>query len=346
MLAIEPSEDLDSWLELVSYLRKEHMLTLCENILKRLGAPLVELMMMRNESDDDDGSASSQFDGHILSAHPRVLFAMHKYLWEAGERDLALRQLNGLVSILPQGNLDDMQRLLKVQCLLRRAEWTRILYENRLTDTLLNDVLDTVQTARDLSPAHYSVWHAWAVTNYYQLRLADSKETAEEVVGTPGHHDDSTTALFQPEKRSLTKDRIRRPRSMTNLLSLLEDSKIDTVTPYVIEAIKGFIRSISLGKDQPVANVLQDTLRLLTLWFAYGSKQKVFACLDAELDCISAEDWLSVIPQLIARMHMKAWGIARLLRKALTKVALAHPQALVYPISVAVNNVADELQGQ
>jgi hypothetical protein len=39
---------------------------------------------------------------------------------------------------------------------------------------------------------------------------------------------------------------------------------------YVKEAIKGFAESICLGEKEPIASVLQDTLRLLTLWFTYG----------------------------------------------------------------------------
>ena len=58
--------------------------------------------------------------------------------------------------------------------------------------------------------------------------------------------------------------------------------------------IKGFVRSIALGQGQPVANVLQDTLRLLTLWFKYGTKKGVHNILEGELDKISEDNWLSV----------------------------------------------------
>lgn len=54
------------------------------------------------------------------------------------------------------------------------------------------------------------------------------------------------------------------------------------------------MRSIALGQGQPVANVLQDTLRLLTLWFKYGTKKGVYNILDGELDKISEDNWLSV----------------------------------------------------
>lgn len=40
MLIADPQEDLSSWIRLVTLCRNEGMLTLCENILRRLGAPL------------------------------------------------------------------------------------------------------------------------------------------------------------------------------------------------------------------------------------------------------------------------------------------------------------------
>lgn len=42
----------------------------------------------------------------------------------------------------------------------------------------------------------------------------------------------------------------------------------------------GFVRSIVLGAGQPVANILQDTLRLITLWFSYGTKEGKYTYTD------------------------------------------------------------------
>jgi hypothetical protein len=115
--------------------------------------------------------------------------------------------------------------------------------------------------------------------------------------------------------------------SLVNLMSL---QQADKVTQYAVEAIKGFVKSIILGQNQPLANLLQDILRLLTLWFSYGTKKGVLVILEAELDKISSDNWLSVIPQLIARIHVKSPEISGLLRKLLIKVAAVHPQALVF----------------
>ena len=40
-LVAAPTEDLDSWLDLVTMCRKEGMHVLCENLLRQLGAPIM-----------------------------------------------------------------------------------------------------------------------------------------------------------------------------------------------------------------------------------------------------------------------------------------------------------------
>ena len=114
----------------------------------------------------------------------------------------------------------------------------------------------------------------------------------------------------------------KRGSGSASLLSLLTAQQVDTVTPFIIEAIKGFVKSIILGFGQPTANVLQDTLRLITLWFSYGTKRGVSQILDIELDKVSPDNWLEVLPQLIARIHIKGKEISGLMRKLLTKLPL------------------------
>ena len=91
----------------------------------------------------------------------------------------------------------------------------------------------------------------------------------------------------------------------------VEQQMEDHLTPYVIEAIKGFVKSIVLGQGQKVASMLQDTLRLITLWFNYGTREGVHQELEKELDKISPDTWMAVVPQLIARMHMNSPIIGR-----------------------------------
>ncbi len=81
--------------------------------------------------------------------------------------------------------------------------------------------------------------------------------------------------------------------------------------------------------------ITQDTLRLLTLWFEYGHMKVVEETLIEGFTTVSVDTWLQVIPQLIARIHSSVASVARLTHDLLTNVGRAHPQALVYPLSVA-----------
>jgi serine/threonine-protein kinase mTOR len=269
------------------------MLALCENVLKRLGAPE---------------------NIHSILSHtsPRVIFDTYKFWWARGDR---IDALTALTEFIPTIDLNrEGATALKVQCLLRRATWMKALYQHSMTEPIRSDVLTTVRAARELNSDHYYVWHAWAVTNYDQLNIS----TAEN--GFIG-------------QQRVTSSHTRKS-SFAHMYS--------ANTPYVVEAIRGFSRSIALGGHEGVAQTLQDTLRLLTLWFTYGTREGVFDVLSTELKSVAAEHWLGVLPQMIARMHVKTPEISNLLKELLIKVAVSHPQALVYSISVALNTTNNQ----
>jgi len=111
----------------------------------------------------------------------------------------------------------------------------------------------------------------------------------------------------------------------------------ERITPHLVPAVSGFFRSIALA---PQGNSLQDTLRLLTLWFKYGDKKKVEDALIEGFNTVSIDTWLQVVPQLIARIHSPMPTVARMVHDLLTNVGKEHPQALVYPLSVASKSQA------
>jgi hypothetical protein len=346
-------EDLDSWLELVSLCRKEGMHSLCANILRQLGAPLpIKRSLLRVSPDPVLHQVAHDTP---TKANERVLFSTFQYWWSNGEKQRALVELTLFLkqcsqSIPTPHNKDAV--MFRVRCLLKRATWMRELEEGDV-----GEILETLREARDLAENEYSVWHAWAVANYDQLKRADAKETKfttdEENVRSPPAFISAVSAngrtkhVDSPstQNRITNKFSYSSPKKIggstaagaASLLSFMTVTQANTAAPFVVEAIKGFVRSIVLGQGQPVANVLQDTLRLITLWFSYGTKKGVLQVLETELDKISPDNWLAVIPQLIARIHIKSQEISGLLRKLLVKVAAAHPQLLVCPISVALN---------
>ena len=48
--------------------------------------------------------------------------------------------------------------------------------------------------------------------------------------------------------------------------------------------------------------------------------------------------WLQVIPQLIARIHFTHVKIRQLLYGLLLEIGLSHPQALIFPLTVATKS--------
>ncbi|KAI8098676.1 armadillo-type protein [Halteromyces radiatus] len=102
-------------------------------------------------------------------------------------------------------------------------------------------------------------------------------------------------------------------------------------THHVVPAVQGFFRSIALSKE----NSLQDTLRLLTLWFKYGYQAEVSTAISEGFGTISIDVWLQVIPQLIARIHAPNATVRLLIHQLLTDIGREHPQALVYSLTVA-----------
>ena len=64
---------------------------------------------------------------------------------------------------------------------------------------------------------------------------------------------------------------------------------------HIVSAVTGFFRSISLRNE----NALQDTLRLLTLWFKYGAHDDVSHAMGAGFTDVEVDTWLEVIPQVM-----------------------------------------------
>lgn len=80
---------------------------------------------------------------------------------------------------------------------------------------------------------------------------------------------------------------------------------------------------------------MQDTLRLLTLWFEYGQWPEVNEALDKGIRSIEKNTWLQVIPQLIARIDTPRTLVSRLIHLLLIDIGKTYPQVGIR----AVNHV-------
>lgn len=106
------------------------------------------------------------------------------------------------------------------------------------------------------------------------------------------------------------------------------------VAASIVPSVQGFFRSIALASG----NSLQDTLRLLTLWFKFGHLEHVADAVRQGFGTVSVDTWLGVIPQMIARISAPSARVRRLIHHLLADVGVAHPQALVYPLTVAAKS--------
>lgn len=96
-------------------------------------------------------------------------------------------------------------------------------------------------------------------------------------------------------------------------------------------SVAAYVQSIALSPG----HALQDILRLLTIWFKHGDDQRISDAVHQGHGRIPVDTWLEVIPQLIARIHAPSANVRRLIQIILCDVGRAHPQALVYPLTVA-----------
>ena len=124
--------------------------------------------------------------------------------------------------------------------------------------------------------------------------------------------------------------------AVTSLTAGAEAANIPsgTLVARVVPAIRGFFESIALTST----STLQDTLRILTLWFAHGAHNEVNAAVTEGISAVSVDTWLEVIPQLIARINQQSPRVRQLIHNLLCEVGKAHPQALVFPLTVSIKS--------
>jgi FKBP12-rapamycin complex-associated protein len=112
----------------------------------------------------------------------------------------------------------------------------------------------------------------------------------------------------------------------------------EVLTPLAVNAVKGLMRAMSLGTRMFSSSVAQDMLCILSIWFRYCKVPDVSAALEAGLSTVHLDNWLGVLPQLIARIDYPEPNARRLLHELLGRLGVRHAQALVYPLSVALKS--------
>lgn len=331
-LILSPHEDIDTYLQFASLCRQSGNLPLSLKVF-------TNALSVHGSA----GSSGSGGISEMLNIAPgsgpsfgfgekdcnRVAFAYLKHLWAAGQKHEALTDLHRLI-----GRISSMARHraqapgmggmpspapatmpmrseeeeLLVKCHLKMAEWQLAVHDQQIEHVPVEMVLSSLRLCTELEPRSYKAWHAWALMNFQVVEHSTHSQ----------HISANATASAVAASAS--------------------------VAPYIAPAIEGFFRSIALGRSRWAANVQQDILRVLTLWFAHGHRSDVHAALEKGFRAVSIETWLIVIPQLIARIHTPYPRIQKQLHRLLVAVGKQHPHALIYPLSVALKSSVSERQ--
>lgn len=134
----------------------------------------------------------------------------------------------------------------------------------------MKDILHSYYLATHYDPTWYKAWHTWALANFEVIGFIDT-QTESRAADLPGGG--LVAHILQAVQGGLT---IQKTCSMFTWFGV------------------GFFRSIALRNE----NGLQDTLRLLTLWFKFGAHDDVSHAMGSGFGIVEVDTWLDVIPQV------------------------------------------------
>eukprot|EP00095_Tigriopus_kingsejongensis_P005635 maker-scaffold420_size176246-snap-gene-0.24 protein:Tk05635 transcript:maker-scaffold420_size176246-snap-gene-0.24-mRNA-1 annotation:"target of rapamycin" len=328
-LVISPQTDQRTWLKYASLCRKSGRLQLSHRTLVTILGT----------------DPSTNLDRALPTHHPQATFAYCKHIWSTEQKDVALSQLQVFVQRFLQpstmqmiqearsdetvrGRQKEMSQLL-ARCYHKLGQWQEHL--KGISDESIPTILQYFAAATEHDNTWYKAWHSFAVMNFETVLFF--KHQKSDVPGQPQPPGSSVASSTTSSTMSSTEagTAVSSRRSSLPVGASPQGLTPKLISIYGVPALKGFVRSISLSKGSS----LQDTLRLLTLLFDYGHQSDMYEALHEGLKTIEIDNWLQVIPQLIARIDTPRHLVSRLIHQILMDLGKHHPQALVYSLTVA-----------
>lgn len=335
-LVITPAENMHMWIKFANLCRKSGRMGLAEQSLKQLigtDHPLDTIIPYWSQNGPTQQAAATRIP-------PQVVYAVLKFYWEYGQQ-AKLRQTGHpekTLFCLRKFTADSAQNLELARASIQAApNGTESITEygfhngvetsglpNSRTQKIIQD--QTVLLAKCfLKQGEWQVAlnkQGWQHHNVQEILTSYSKATQYNPKWYKAWHAwalanfEIVQALTPPADRTV-------PRPDPSV-----------VINHVVPAVQGFFKSIALSSGSS----LQDTLRLLTLWFAHGGSSEVNAAVTQGFGTVSVDTWLEVIPQLIARINQPNTRVRQSIHNLLADVGRNHPQALVYPLTVAMKS--------
>ncbi|KAL3082736.1 hypothetical protein niasHS_010538 [Heterodera schachtii] len=205
-------------------------------------------------------------------------------------------------------------------------------------------ILQCYINATNFDPNWYKAWHRLATT-YYNMIMADRQQRsiaispASAVLAASASQSTAMGAeqLFTSANMPTlyTSQGIAPPTMPPQQISPIQSplKSHQLITVYALNAVRCFFKTIQLAEGSR----LDDTLRLLMLWFDYGDRPEVFEQLRDSVKLIPLEVWLEVVPQLIGRLDSQQ-NIGLLVKQLVIDVAKVYPQAWVLALTAATKS--------
>ena len=324
-LVVSPQDNMEMWIKFANLCRKNNRHGLAEKSLQYLigtNEPIHEIARRRDRS----------------VPYP-VHYACFKFLWSSGRQQAALSNLKEFTSTM----VDDLQ--IKARQTAQPASLGTGL--NMMNGTMSNGMTDSYDSvAVSVLPAQLDEWRRllakcylkegdwtnllhggdWHRNHMHEILNSYSAATRYNQSGYKAWHA-WALANFEVVTFQMSSPDSNNNNSNNNVSQNL-------VLDHVVPAVHGFFKSIALSS----ASSLQDTLRLLTLWFTHGGHHEVNSAVSEGFATVSIDTWLEVIPQLIARINQPNSRVKQSVHNLLCEVGRAHPQALVFPLTVSMKS--------
>ncbi|PHH92079.1 hypothetical protein CDD83_9015 [Cordyceps sp. RAO-2017] len=338
-LVLSPVDNMRMWIKFANLCRKSGRMGLAEKSLKQLigkDAALETMIPYWPESMNERPSSTS-----TRGIPAQVIYAVLKYEWELGQQPKLRRDgiAERTLYCLQRFTNDTAHRLdvAKAHLTAQAGSDMNIPTEYGFQHQMDSSVMMSLQTQRALYDQ--TVLLAKCCLRQGEWLKALNKDDwqyskVQEILTSY-----SQATRYNPRWYKAWHAWALANFEIVQTLSARNDGQLSRadqamIIEHVVPAIQGFFKSIALS----AGSSLQDTLRLLTLWFAHGGSSEVNSAVMDGIANVSIDTWLEVIPQLIARINQPNKRVQQSVHNLLADVGRAHPQALVYPLTVAMKS--------
>lgn len=332
-LVIKPKENMQMWIKFANLCRKSGRIGLAEKSLKQLIGNEDSLEMMLTSISTDNGR--QQYRNIPRHIPPQINYAILKYHWATGRQPAALEALKLFTTDLAE-RLQAAQRTAQGMNGVNDLHGINGAYPNGVNG-INGNASPFLLTAKTTQEHTKLLARCCLKQGEWQVALNKGDWRHDHVDDILASY--SAATQFHPDWYKAWHAWALANFEIVQALSQKPNRDL-TVVPHtivvdhVVPAVRGFFKSISLSKGSS----LQDTLRLLTLWFAHGGSMEVNAAVTEGFASVSVDTWLEVIPQLIARINQPNNRVRETIHRLLADVGRQHPQALVYPLTVAMKS--------